>query len=46
MKYRDMCGCSVSVLGLGCTRLPVEQSGKIDEERFTDMVKHAYESRG
>ena len=44
MKYRDMCGCSVSVLGLGCMRLPVEQSGKIDEERFTDMVKHAYES--
>lgn len=48
MKYRDLCGNNVSVLGLGCMRLPEKKNanGKsvIDYERFAEMAEYAYEN--
>lgn len=44
MKYRDMCGEKVSVLGLGCMRLPtVKKDGEniIDEQAFLEMVDYS-----
>lgn len=44
MKYRDMCGEKVSVLGLGCMRLPtVNKNGEkiIDEQAFLEMADYS-----
>ena len=44
MKYRDMCGEKVSVLGLGCMRLPtVKKDGEniIDEQAFLEMADYS-----
>ena len=42
MTKRVMCGDSVSLLGFGCMRFP-EKEGKIDRERASEMLRHAYD---
>lgn len=47
MKYRKIKDLDVSVLGLGCMRLPTKNvDGKniIDEDKFTEMVQYSYDN--
>jgi len=43
MLYRTMPknGDPLSILGFGCMRLPVDQSGAIDQERAIHQIRHA-----
>jgi predicted aldo/keto reductase-like oxidoreductase len=43
MLYRKVPknGDELSILGFGCTRLPVKEDGTIDEERATRQVRYA-----
>lgn len=43
MIYNDFQGKSLSRLGFGAMRLPVDESGKIDEVQVTEMVRYAME---
>lgn len=46
MKYRKINGSNVSILGLGCMRLPtinIDGKNVIDEVAFTEMVKYSYD---
>ena len=45
MFYKPFCDKQISVLGLGCMRLPVEAgSGKIDVPEAEKLIAHAYQS--
>ena len=43
MQYRTIKDNKVSLLGMGCMRLPVTDTNEIDFERTTQMVKYAME---
>ena len=46
MLYRKMPknGDKLSILGFGAMRLPVKQDGSIDEEKATQMIRHAIDN--
>src|SRR5665647_3401920 len=43
MQYRKMkkAAPDLSILGFGCMRLPLKESGQIDEEKATGMIRYA-----
>src|SRR5664280_964922 len=43
MQYRKMkkAAPDLSILGFGCMRLPLKESGQIDELKATDMIRYA-----
>ena len=41
MEYRNIKTNKVSLLGMGCMRLPVNEDGNIDVERTAEMIKFA-----
>lgn len=44
MKYRQLAGEDISVLGFGCMRFPVTAEGKIDREQAKAMLLKAVDS--
>ncbi len=43
MLYRKMkkAASDLSILGFGCMRLPLKESGQIDEDKATGMIRYA-----
>jgi len=44
MYYNELCGESVSALGMGAMRLPTDDEGKIDEQASQEIIDYAFDN--
>lgn len=43
MNYRKINNNKVSLLGMGCMRLPIDENNEINVEKTEEMIKYAME---